>query len=79
MPFDAPIKALVKIDRDAENNDSHCRACYKEPPAYQQIGQDTQERAAKENAHARPTEAITVAIQKVQTTLQSLNLPLYGF
>ena len=79
MPRDAAREALVKIDRDAEDDDCRCGAYYEQPPAYQEISQDAQTRAAKKNAYARPTETIALTIQYMETTLQPLYLSLDGF
>src|SRR6266851_5555035 len=74
VPRDAAVEALVKIDRDAEDDECHRCTRYEKPPAHQQIGQHAQQRAAKENAHPRPAEPVAASVQNVLYSLQSLNL-----
>ena len=69
VPRNAPIKALVKVDHNAENNQRYNGTGYKEPPAYQEIGQDAQQRATEKNPYSCPTETIALAVQHAQAPL----------
>src|SRR5689334_8889037 len=76
MPRNAAREALVKIDRNGEDDERDGGAQNKQPPAYQKVGQHAQENSTKKNAHSCPTEAIAPLVEDAQTPLQSLYLPL---